>query len=724
MKKLSWIVFALALIGAGVAGWSQSEFPVTVSELSIEGTVKIRDRDLLDVIGFRAGDVIEAADLKAASQAIFDLGWFSEVMPRIDSEGHVTFRVVENPVIREIVIAGNVHLRPFRILGIRLFEYKIMSTSKIRSILRQNDVKTGEVLNRISLESALQDVLQEYKDRGYVLVMVGEIEAKETLTIEFIEGKVAGHRIEGLTSVPTETVEAMIDIPLDVPLRQEDLQRTLQRIHRSIYFSDVEVVPAKGQAKDAVFLRWKLTERRLISEPVSVGAIELTGITQFEPATVERRLGPVPESTIGNFDLLRILEGVYDLYYDSGYIMTRFSVGAVDGRVLPVRVEEGRISEIVITGNTRTNTYVVSRNLKVRVGDVLDRDELRVDYQKLSSLGYFGSIDLLPEWTEEGVKLTVRVSEKEHLGGMNGAVALDPSTGQLVGELSVNQKNLFGTGQDVSISYRRGLGSGAEAETSTWNLGYSTVAYFPDFERVSLDLYQNVKGIGEEGSEESIVTLGSRLSFRYPVADYSSLGLSYKHEETRLEGERIWSPIDAVTVSLSYNSVDDPTFPTDGERRTASVEKAGGFAAGIEYAKVDLTWAHFSAVDLGLFGSRDQVIAVRFKAGIGDRGLPATQLYELGGPMTVRGTPSSAVHQMLVSNFEYRLEVTEGLVVSGFFDAGLDLRSVRPADTLASTGIEIGVSAAGMYVRLDLVWPIGDEMRWLPRFDFGFGPMF
>jgi len=723
MKKMCWIGVAVALIGTGVAGWSQAEFPVSVSEIVIEGTVKIRDRDLLSVVGFSAGDEVEAVDLKAASQAIFDLGWFSEVMPRVEG-GRVTFRVVENPVIREIVITGNVNRRPFRILGLKLFDYRIMSTSKIRSIFRQNDVKTGGVLNRISLETALQKVIEEYQDRGYVLIMVGEIEAKEILKIEFIEGKVVGHRIEGLTTVPPATAEALIDIPLNQPLRQQDLQSALQRIHRSIYFSDVEIAPAKGEAKDAVYLRWKLAERRLITEPAAAKAIELKGVTRFDPSAVHTKLAPIAGGPVSNYELLQILEGVYDLYYDSGYVMVRFVAEPVDGGILPIRVEEGRISEIVITGNGRTETYVISRNMKVRVGHVLDRDELRVDYQKLSSLGYFGSIDLVPEWIDSGVKLTIRVSEKQHLGGVNGAIALDPSTGQLVGELSVNQKNLFGTGQDVSVSYRRGLGAGEEAETSTWNLGYSTVAYFPDFERVSLDLYQNVKGVSVEGSEESIVTLGSSLSFRYPIADYLSLGLSYKHEETRRAREHLWSPIDAVTLSLSYNSVDDPSFPTGGQRRTASLEKAGGFAAGIEYAKLDFAWAQFSPVDLGLFGNRDQVIAVRFRAGIADLGLPATQLYDLGGPMTVRGTTSVAVHQLLVSNFEYRLEVTEGLTLSAFFDAGVNLRSVRSENVLASTGIEIGVSAAGMHVRLDVVWPIEEEMRWMPRFDFGFGPMF
>jgi hypothetical protein len=63
-------------------------------------------------------------------------------------------------------------------------------------------------------------------------------------------------------------------------------------------------------------------------------------------------------------------------------------------------------------------------------------------------------------------------------------------------------------------------------------------------------------------------------------------------------------------------------------------------------------------------------------------------------------------------------------VLTAFFDAGLDLDSIRFDDVKASTGLELGISAAGVYVRLDVVWRLGEDASWTPRFDFGFGPMF
>jgi len=79
---------------------------------------------------------------------------------------------------------------------------------------------------------------------------------------------------------------------------------------------------------------------------------------------------------------------------------------------------------------------------------------------------------------------------------------------------------------------------------------------------------------------------------------------------------------------------------------------------------------------------------------------------------------------MFISNFEYRVELTEGLAFTTFFDVGVDLDKVRLDEAIASTGFEFGVNAAGIFVRLQFIWVIEEGMHWFPRFDLGFGQMF
>ncbi len=722
-KQVLGVTFVL-LVGLSVAGWAV-QYPVTVSAIEIEGTVKIKDRDVLEAIGFDVGDEVSESDLRTASQAIFDLGWFSEVAPEVGEDGAITFNVVENPLIREIVITGNTHRIWYSAFGVRLFSLPIVPTSKIQQILYQEDVKKRKVLNRVGLETALSNVITEYSDRGYVLVAIGDVEIGETLRIEIVEAHVAGNRISGLETVPEHVAEELIDLPLGEPLRRIDVQMVLSRIRDSVYFSDVEVVPQQGPERDSVILQWNLEERDLIEEPARIEGIVLEGITRYEEDAVYALLGEIPTDPIDNYGLLRILEGVYDLYSDAGYMMVRFAAEESTDGNLRVRIDEGRISEIVLDGITHSKDYVIRNKLTIEEGRILNRADYLVTYQNLTSLGYFKSVDLAPEWVDDGVRVTVTVSEKTRLGGFEGSMALDPRTAALVGELELRQKNLFGTGQNVSLSYSRGLAGEGEPHAVTWDLSYTSVAFFPGFDSVGVGLYRTSEEITESEETSSVVTYGVRTSVAYPVADYVDLGMTYKHEEERTAGETHWIPTDSVTMALSYDDVSDLYFPTGGTRRSVSLEKAGGFSAGREYFNLGLNWVQFSPVDTPLFGDLREAFGLRFKVGWGDDRLPASQHYELGGSTSVRGEESTSVPRLFLTNVEYRVELVEqGLYVTTFCDAGIDLDAVRLDAILSSTGIGLGVNAAGIFVRLDAAWSLSSDWSWVPRFEIGFGQMF
>jgi len=545
------------------------------------------------------------------------------------------------------------------------------------------------------------------------------------LSITFVEGRIVGNRVAGLVTVPNEVVEEMIDLPLGEPLRQTDAQRVMLAVSNSVYFTNVEVIPEAGGADDEVLLRWTLTERILLESPIEFHSIELEGVSRFSIGMAMDSLGQIPSGPIDNYGLLQIIEGLYDLYQDAGYTMARFSVGNIEDGVLRLRVEEGVVSQILLSGNTRTKDYVVFRNLDIEVGDTLTWGALRVAYQRLNSFSYFESVDLLPEWSDDGVRLSVIVTEKDSLGGVSGALTVDPTSGGIIGELSLSQKNLFGTGQDVSLTYDRGLVSTEEEPMETsWTLGYGSIAHFPGFDHVGVDLYRAVEEVEEDDETNEYLTIGGSLSFDYPVADYTDLALGYTHEAEHLVGSEDWTLIDEVSLGLVYDDTDDSLFPTTGDRRNLSVEQAGGFAAGEEYTRIGLIWTQFTPFSLLPLGDLDQVFGMRVCAGWGDSNLSGTRRYKLGGSTTVRGAETVRLERMLVTNMEYRVQLAEGLVLATFLDAGVNLNSVRTTDAVASSGLEISINIAGVYLRLDFAWVFNEELDWMPAFDFGFGPMF
>ena len=723
MKRALALILGLIVAGGIVTGARAADFPLTVAGIQVDGNAKIRTHEIRKAVPFHLGDEIIADDLKRASQAIFDLGWFSEVIPEVDEEGIILFHVVENPVVDKVEITGNVNKETIEILGLTLFRVRIMPSDRIRRILRDHGVKKGKVLNNHSLDEGLEAVIDTYDKKGYTLIMVGKVVPGEILQIEIIEGRVTDNVITGLNTVPTEVAQEMIDLPLKKCLKKVTIQQVLMRLKASVYFLNVEVAPQQGVMPDSIRLVWTLSERTLIDAPVEIERIDLAGITLFPAKIATASLKEVPQEPINNYQLLQILQGLYDLYYQTGYIMVRFSVEEVEAGLLHLKVEEGKIGEITLQGNDHTKGYVIIKNLGLKEGNILNRERLAVTYQGLMSLGYFKSVNIVPEWSDGAVRLSISIVENEKLGGINGSIAYSPKSGGLVGKLDYSQKNLLGTGQDLSFSYSRGL---IVEQSAMWDIGYSTVSFFPDFNRVGFDLYRKSeeKTIDEE-EPQTFLTVGGRGSVSYPWADYTNLDLSYKHETILRGDDPLWHPIDSVTIGLRFDDVNNPRFPTAGSRRALSLEKAGGFASGPDFSKLNLQWIHFSPVraNLPFIAERNQVLAIRLALGWGVD-LPTSQAYNLGGPTTIRGVESSLVKQLCYTNVEYRLAVVEGLTATLFLDGGVDLDQVSLAGTKGSFGLEFGVEAAGMYVRLDMAWVLGEEMSPVPRFDFAFGPMF
>ncbi len=704
-------------------------FPITVTRVDVEGNDHVSDRDIEKAMALQVGDVLNGYfDLQPTSQAILDMGWFSEVVPELAQDGAVTFRVVETPAIKKLVIVGNTHVRDFDVFGLTLFSARIMPTWKIRQVLRENDIRVGKAFRKSDLQAALEAVVEEYRARGYILVMIGDVQLGETVTIEVIEGRVASNVVTGLSTVPMDFATGLIDLPTDEVLRQVDMTRVSKRLRESVYFSDVDIVPTAGPTSDSVVLNWTLTERVVLAAPAPLRSIALEGVEQFPMDVVLREVGWLPDGMVDNYGVLKAIEGVFNLYMRSGFVMVRFSDPRVDGDTLRLRVDEGMVSEIAFAAGTATNRRVLEKSLQVVVGRVLTRHDLQVTYQRLGSLGYFDDIVVDPQWAGTGVRVSVSVADKKTLGGLNGSLAFEPATGGIVGELSVTQRNLLGTGQDIALTYKRGVSTEGKPEASTWELGYSTLAPSTEFDLISFDLYRKTQDVtsDEEGDDvtETYLTLGGALRFNYPVGDYSDFVIGYRHDLERQLAETEWQLIDAVTVSLQEDSTDDFLFPMRGTRRSISLEKAGGFSAGKEYAKLDIVWTSFTPFYDSLFPGMDHVLAVRLKAGLGDDGLDGAQLYELGGPTTIRGIEGTRVQRMVIGNLEHRLELTEGFVLTAFADAGMNLDSVRWNEIKAAAGLELGISAAGVFVRLDVAWLLGEDGSWTPKFDIGFGPMF
>ena len=713
-RGIAFLLF-LVIVGEGLALAQQ---PFTVSRIEVLGNQNVPTREILKAVGFKAGDTVDAAQVKEAANAIEELGYFAKVTPELaveDGEVVVKFTVVEFPKLKKVTILGVSALDTSKgtlwALIKDLLSTPRMSKGKILSILKEHDIRPGEVLNKAKLQEALEAVLEECRKKDLATVQIGQVIPGEELVIEIQELPIVGHSFSGLTTVPEEVTRKMVTVPLGKIGRYSQIQASLRRLASSIYFSSANVVPELKD--DGVVLDWQLEERTLLETPAELAGIELIGTEAIPLERLLPLLGPLPPGQVNNYQVLQTLEELNRYYRREGYFMVDFRSTGVEDGILKVRVLEGKIAKITIVGDPATQARVIRRVMGLSEGEFLTESRFSAARQALMSLGYFSDVVLTPAWEGEELVLAVEVTELKKLGKIGGSMAFSPTEG-LVGNLEYSQKNLFGTAQDLSLTLSKGV---AGSSSTTWTLGYQGHA-FPIYDLVALDLYRK-ETPKEEGSK---ITLGGSATLAYPLAPYLDLRLGFRTEQAYLLPEHVpFEPRTALTIGLNHDSRDNPFFTRTGIASHITLEKAGTFAPGVEYLSLDAQLVRFWPIDLytpwvdwrAAFAQR-----VLLKLGWD---LPADYRYQLGGASSVRGAQPTFTDRLGLLNSELRFELTQGLSLALFWDVGVDLAE---ANLKSSLGLEIAAYLGGMFVRIDMAWPSDRPWNWVPAFEFDMSPMF
>lgn len=600
-------------------------------------------------------------------------------------------------------------------------------------------------------------------------VVEGVIESVELLGIE---GPVKEEVLKVLDELPLLR-------PVKRQKLQEVLQKVSQSVFLEPLGSE-DIGLAPGSAPERVVLVLNLKERRLIEGPKKIESIRFIGNTAFSEGELLKRLElPQEEGTVDNYELLKALRGVYRLYRKEGYFMMGLEVERLQEGVLTLRVEEGRIVEIEIHQNgyltarlteaglveipleeeslspskangeapateenpllevlaqissflgdvlgtaagreglPRTRPEIIAKELTVRPGELVNQFDLAASFRKLMGLEYFKDVGFDFEPLEMGeVKLIVNVIEKEKLGSFNGGFSI--SSEGLVGKLSINGKNLYGTGQDLSLQFDRGI---TGKEQTNWSFDYQSLTLIEGSDYLNVKLFNNASR--EQSPKPHLLRrVGAEASLAFPLRQevQGVLGLRgetfTKDFETEGEEPEIEQGLTTVlSLTVNHDNRNNPIFATRGGIRSIRVEQAGLLKLGEPFTKVQTTLIqHFPTFE-------DQNIAVRLIGGMGID-LPSQEEFLLGGSTTLRGIEPFRTPSMAMLNLEYRVQ----LIPAGFSLALFaDLGGGDPFELKKSLGVEGRFTLPYVgHVRLAFAWPITDHIEHF-KVELGFGPFF
>ncbi|MDR2834882.1 MAG: outer membrane protein assembly factor BamA [Bacteroidales bacterium] len=424
--------------------------------------------------------------------------------------------------------------------------------------------------------------------------------------------------------------------------------------YNELGFRDAKIISDTIIKYDASSIDLKLTIEE--GERFYFRNISFLGNTKYTSEQLHRALG-IKKGDLFNqklFDekLYYDPSGVMSLYQDDGYLFSNITPIETnvenDSIDIELRIFEGKqaaINRISITGNTRTNDYVILREVRTKPGNLYRRAEVQRTVRELSQLGYFNPEKLNVEFNPDPVAGTVdleyvveeKPSDQIEISGGYGAGVLVGSLGLSFNNFSL--RNIFnfksyrplpsGDGQHLSIRVQAG-GYGY----SYRNFSFSFLEPWFGHKRpnsLALSAFHSVESNNAKADADKIyfkvsgVALGLGQRLKKPD-DYFSLynELSYKHYNVMNHSYFLYKT--GISNNISYkiqlsreSSGPNPIYPTVGSSLTVSAELTPPWSLfnGKDYTNPDMTmaerykWIEYHKYRLTgrwfttIFGSRD-----------------------------------------------------------------------------------------------------------------------
>ncbi|MBI1836585.1 MAG: BamA/TamA family outer membrane protein [Flavobacteriia bacterium] len=420
-----------------------------IGPIRVEGADNFDHQAIKLITGLRTGEriMIPGERFSKAIKNLWKEELFSDAEISVDKE-------IDGIVYLTIKLAPRPKLSRYKFKGVNKRE-----ADKVREEI---NLFTGKTITENLVFITENKIKGYFRDKGYYDVKVNISRQKDTLInnseifiIDIAKNnkvKIKELNIEGNTSISTWKLSmAMKDT------KKKQFWRFFKRskFTSSAYERDKQAILDKYNSiglRDAAisfdtvynYDKKNLVVNLIIDEGQKYyfGNIEWMGNTKFRSSYLDTVLGIKKGDVYDKILLekrLRMSEDGRDissLYMDRGYLF--FQINSIETNVTDnyinyqMRIIEGkeaRVKRIRIKGNTKTNDYVIRREIRTKPGDLFSRNDIIRTQRELAQLGYFNEqgfqINPIPNPADGTVDIEYTVEEKssdqiELSGGYGG----------------------------------------------------------------------------------------------------------------------------------------------------------------------------------------------------------------------------------------------------------------------------------------------------------------
>jgi outer membrane protein insertion porin family len=374
-----------------------------------------------------------------------------------------------------------------------------------------------------------------------------------------------------------------------------------------------------------------------------------------------------------------------------------------------MRMQEGEqyfVNRVTFVGNTTTRDNVIRREVRLLEGGVFNTEAMKYSLKRINQLGYFKQIEASADNPKvektPGEKNKVDVTlkfEEQNRNQISFGAGVSQYEG-VFGQLSYQTSNFLGRGESATFAVLAG------SRTKNYQLAFSEPFLFDRPITAGLDLFKREIEYYYAYTQQMA---GGNLVFGFPVKDFTRSYLTYSLEQVRVKdvnplyldpavigrnpfladalllsadgkstGKRI---ISQITPSLVHNSIDNPIFPTQGTRITATTDLAG-IGGNVNFIKPMFEGVWMRRINNRMsWGFRAQGAFIKPYGST--KTLPIYENLYLGGEYSIRGYDLRSVgprdtetgiviggDKSLLFNAEYVINIAGPVRLVFYYDAG------------------------------------------------------
>ena len=447
---------------------------------------------------------------------------------------------------------------------------------------------------------------------------------------------------------------------------KDKVQEGLKELYQTGYFTEkMRVLPITNP--DGT-----VTLKLIVEENAPVFDFTIEGNTVLSTEEILTPLLPLKGKPQNIAQLNEAIEKIQSIYTNKGYILARVdSVTDDPDGTVNIRIKEGIINSIAISGNNKTKDYVVARNILTEPGMPYNENQIKQDLVRLYATQAYKDVtrDIEPcEDDPDRYDITINVVEpKKGSTTLSLGAGLDSVTG-VFGNVGVANNNFRGLNQRISLNGIVGTGTilNDASIQKRMNLQFELSFFEPHFLNADTSLMSKLfyRDFGSFQVPLAIerrfggeLTLAHRMKFNRHLTSTFSLGVENVNVKegdfTKIAGmyARYGVPISerakelkgglflTLSPSIVYDTRDSNTVTRKGTIANIKFDEYIGLD-GLDktHGKLSGSLKHYFPV-----GKKSSFSLMARAGGKIHGDMPEVMAYRLGGPYSVRGFKMSGV---------------------------------------------------------------------------------